>query len=273
MTKNSGTTLFGNLTNFGFDNLGSISLYKKDENTQNNNKQCKTSESSPADSVFDRKVVCPVCDHKFTVRAVKTSSIRVLSRDTDFMMYYREPNPMFYDVWVCHQCGYAALSNKFNTILDKQKKLIKDNISNKWNCNKKYPDLYNEDIAIEMHQLALLNAVVKMARDSEKAMICLKLAWLYRLKKDTEREQTFLSQALKGFELAFGKEAFPIAGMDEATVKYLIGEIYRRVGDKSNALLWFSRVLSDRQAKPKVKDMARDQKDIIRSEECLEKTV
>lgn len=272
MIKKLGDKLFGKLTVFGFDNLDSVSIYKTEEEQKekDQDKKNKVREVPPAEFVFDRKTVCPVCEKKITVRAVKTSSIRVISRDTDFLTYYQEPNPLFYDVWVCNNCGYAALSNKFSTILEKQKKLVKENISSKWKFNKVYPPLYDEDIAIEMHQLALLNAVVKMAKDSEKAMLCLKIAWLYRLKKDEENEKRFLLQAQQGFKLAYEKENFPIAGMDQAALNYLIGEIYRRLDDTSNALLWFSRVLADRYAKPKIKDMARDQKDLIKSRQNSE---
>jgi len=217
--------------------------------------------------VYDRKVECPVCFSNIKVKAVKSSAVRIISRDSDFMTHYGEPNPAYYDVWLCTNCGYAALSNKFDNVSDLQRKLIKEKISSRWVGDRSYPNLYTPDIAIEMHQLALLNAIVKEARESDKAMICLKTAWLYRLKKDEAGEKRFLQNALEGFINAFEKEPFPVCGMDGATLKYLIGELYRRLGDTSNALLWFSRVLSDRNAKPKIKDMARDQKDLIRVSE------
>jgi len=260
--NNSRDDLFGNLSGLGLDGFGSVSIYSSQEEKVEK-QQKKETQANPRDFVYDRKTVCPVCSKNIAVKAVKTSGMRIISRDTDFMTYYQEPNPMFYDAWVCTQCGYAALSNKFGSISDKQVKLIKDNISAKWKFNKIYPDLYDADTAIEMHQLALLNTVIKAGRDSEKAMTCLKLAWLYRLKKDAENENKFIFQALQGFTKAFEKEPLPIAGMDGSSLQYLIGELYRRLGDNSNALLWFSRVISDRNTKPKIKDMARDQKDII----------
>jgi uncharacterized protein (DUF2225 family) len=119
------------------------------------------------------------------------------------------------------------------------------------------------DNAIETHQMALLNAVTIQAKDSDKAMICLKLSWLYRIKNDEQREKKFQQHAQLGFTKALESERFPVFGLDETSLEYLIGEIYRRLGDNSNALLWFSKVLSSREAKSKIKDMARNQKDAI----------
>lgn len=252
--------LFNKLDSLGFEGLSSLSLYR-DEEKKAETRQIRR--PAPEDYLFDRKVECPLCHKQVTVRAVKSSGIRIISRDTDFMTFFNEPNPLLYDAWVCVSCGYAALSGRFNTVTDKQAKLIKENITVRWNPNKKYPPIYDIDTALETHQLALLNSLVKVGKDSEKAFLCLKIAWLYRLKKDAESEKKFLLQAQKGFLLALEKEAPPIAGMDEESLEYLIGELYRRLGNFSEALKWLGRVLSNPKTKRKIKDMARDQKDLI----------
>lgn len=264
--------LFGNLSSLGLDGLDGIPLYLKEEEQKGNVKQDAGKKTSTIDPMFDRKIQCPVCGKPSTVRAIRSSCIRVLSRDTDFMTCYGEPNPMLYDTWFCKYCGYAAPSSKFNTLLERQKMLIKEKISSKWKIHKEYPPQYTEDIAIEINQLALLNTVIKMGKDSEKAMICMKIAWLNRLKKDTDNEKRFLHNACEGFQLAYQHEVFPIAGMDEATLGYLIGELSRRLGDTQKALQWFGRVLVDRNAKQRIKDMARDQKDIMNSAEKAKET-
>lgn len=260
--KNFQDNLFDNLKELGFDNLEKISLYVSRESAaQNNIKLVKN--SSPADFLYDRKVVCPVCNKDIKIRAVKTSGIRVVSRDTDFMTVYGEPNPLFYDAWMCVLCGYTALSSRFNAITSKQISQVKQGITSRWKFNKTYPQVYTVANAIEMHQMALLNAVTIQARDSEKAMLCLKLSWLYRMKNDEQNEKKFQYHAQLGFTKALEYERFPIFGMDENSLEYLIGELHRRLGDNSNALLWFSKVLASREAKSKIKDMARNQKDVI----------
>jgi len=215
--------------------------------------------------LYDRKVNCPVCENDINIRAVKTSGIRVLSRDTDFMVYYKDPNPLLYDSWLCVNCGYAAPSSRFNKLTGKQIKLIKENITSKWKSNKTYPPVYDENVAIELHKLALLNTMAKMGKDSEKASICLKIAWLYRLKNDSQNENKFITQAVQLYSSAYEKETFPLNGLDEPSVEYLLGELYRRLNDNSSALKWLSKVVTGRVAKEKIKDMARTQKDIIKA--------
>lgn len=266
MESKDSKDFFTSIRQFGFDHLATMSLYGSDD-TKEEKKAAETVKHDLTKNIFERKVDCPVCGKQTSIRAVKSSSVRILSKDTDFMTHYQDPNPMFYDAWLCSHCGYAALSGRFKIITDAQKKLIRENISYSWKYHNDYPLLYTADIAIELHQLALLSTVVKQGRNSEKAMICLKLGWLYRMKEDRENELKFLEQACVGFIRAIEKESFPVAGMDLPTLSYLIGELYRRQNDRTNALLWFSRVLTDKNAKSRVKDMARDQKDAIRASE------
>jgi len=61
-----------------------------------------------------------------------------------------------------------------------------------------------------------------MVKDSEKAMICVKIAWLYRLKNDRENEKKFLYPALQGLIKAYEYELLPVAGMDGPSLEYLI---------------------------------------------------
>ncbi|WDU84426.1 DUF2225 domain-containing protein [Caloramator sp. Dgby_cultured_2] len=67
-----------------------------------------------------------------------------------------------------------------------------------------------------------------------------------------------------GFKEAFEKESFPICNLDQHTLMYLIGEIARRLGKNDEALLWFGKVIVSRSVKPRIKDMAREQKELIK---------
>ena len=262
--NNNKDNLFSGLENLGFKNLDDVKLYQEKKEPETEQKST-TQEKSIKDMIFDRKVFCPICAKQITVKAVRFSAIRTVSRDTDFMTNYKDPNPAFYDAWACFDCGYSALSNKFSSISEKQIKLVKQHVTAKWSPKKAFPDVYTVDNAIELHQLALLNAVVKGSKDSEKAMICLKTAWLYRIKKDDINEKKYLSNALEGFLKTLEIENFPVAGLDEPSLQYLIGELYRRTGDDAKALSWFSKSIVHPMAKPKIKDMIRDQRDLIKS--------
>ncbi|WP_051623445.1 DUF2225 domain-containing protein [Clostridium hydrogeniformans] len=253
--------IFSGLEKLGFKNVD-IDLYNK----ENKETKAKAEESKPTESslLYNRTVICPVCDNQFKVRAVKVSAPRMVKKDSDFFITYNNINPYFYEVWICNSCGYAALKADFLKLRQFQKDLVLKNITSKWR-GRDYPNTYTLDIAIERYKLALLNYVVTNSKDSSKAITCLKLSWMYRL-KNSKDELVFLSKSLEGFKNAFLKESFPIYGMDKFTTMYLIGELNRRIGNNSEALTWISKVITTPGVSHKLKELARDMKDLIKED-------
>ncbi|KRQ87967.1 hypothetical protein ABG79_00132 [Caloramator mitchellensis] len=253
--------LFEGLEELGFDNLKDIQIYHN--GNEHDKKIQNLKEESQIDMLYDKTYICPVCDNQFKARTVKIGKARLIKVDTDFMPLYDKINPLFYDVIICPKCGYGAMISYFDKIKQAQKKLILDNITSKFKY-KQYPDIYDLENAIERYKYALLNSIVKESKNSEKAYNCLKLSWMYRLKKDEINERKFLEQAYIGFKQAFETEPFPICNMDQHTLMYLIGECARRLGYESEALLWYGKVIVSRNAKPRIIELARDQKDFLR---------
>lgn len=214
--------------------------------------------------LYDKTVQCPVCKRESKNRAVKKSSLRIASRDSDSMVYYNGVNPSFYEVMYCPECGYAALPAYFETVKPQHASLILQNIAMKWN-KPSYPLQFDEEFAIKQLKLALHIAILREAKDSEKGLICLKLSWIYRLLKNTENERRFQEQAVVCLENAYMHENLPIAGMDEYSLQYLIGELYRRIGNEEKALQYYSSVLVAPAAPIKLKEKIRDQKELLAS--------
>lgn len=252
--------VFSELKDLGFDDVSGIDIYGKNKKQK---KLVEEKKQSVDDFLYNKTVNCPICGNTFKVRAVKASAVRIFKKDTDFFISYKNINPYFYDVWLCPICGYAAMKSDFNKIKSYQKELVEKNISLKWH-SKQYPDIYDLSIAIERYKLSLLNYVAIEAHSSKKAMNCLKLAWMYRIAGNKKIEKAFLKNALDGFVDAYSNEDFPIYGMTRFSLMYLLGELYRRLGIDDKALLWFGNVITNKLASPKIKDMARNQKDLIR---------
>ncbi|MBE6052887.1 MAG: DUF2225 domain-containing protein [Clostridium sartagoforme] len=214
-------------------------------------------------NLFFKKVLCPICSKNFMTLSIKVNAPRVKSRDSDFFIRYSNENPYLYEVWLCPSCGYAALKSDFPKIRQYQSKLVKDKITPKW-VNREYPVPFNEKVAIERYKLALLNAIVIESKSSTKAMLCLKIAWMYRLLSDEVNEKTYLNQALLSFNDTYVNEKLPVYGLDRFSIMFLIGEINRRIGEEQTSLRWFSEVITSIGAPQKIKEMARDGKDKIR---------
>jgi uncharacterized protein (DUF2225 family) len=263
MDKN--TDIFSGLEQLGFENVKDINLYEnKDEEKNRKNLQKKDAEGIDESSyLYDKKVICPVCRNEFTVRTVKTDGYRMKGNTTDFYVEYSLINPYFYDVWLCNGCGYASMKSDFNKLRSFERESVLKSITPRWH-GRKYPDVYDINIAIERYKLSLLNFSIIGSKSSKKAMNCLKIAWLYRELGDNKNETTFREQALIGFKDAYFHEDFPIYGMNRFKVLYLIGELNRHLGKYDEALRYFSDVITSPSVDGKLKDLARDQKDLIR---------
>ena len=123
---------------------------------------------------------------------------------------------------------------------------------------------------------------MKKGKLSERAYTCLKTAWLIRGKRETlpedtkdiakvkeeliKQEQDFLINAYEGFSEAFSKELFPMCGMDELTITYLLADLARRVGKYDEALRFVSKVIVSKEANERIKDKARQIKTLISEE-------
>ena len=272
-------SLFSGLDQFGLGKLEKMDVFE--DESKKNSAQGKPAEQkiTEEDLLFDKTYTCPVCDSEFHSKMVRTGKVKLLSADTDLRPKYQLVDSLKYDALVCPKCGYAALSRFFKFMMPAQAKLIRENISKNFSGLKPTGNIYTYDDAIARHQLALANAVVKKAKASEKAYTCLKMAWLYRGKAETLPKETpdydkqikelhaeeteLLANAYEGFMSAFSKESFPMWGMDEITMTYLIADLARRIGKYEESSRWISRVLTSRAANERIKNKARDIKELL----------
>lgn len=213
-----------------------------------------------ANELFDKNVECPVCSKEFTTKKVRTSRLRILKRDEDFLNYYNTENPIKYSIFVCPNCGYAAFENKFDDIRKDQVGVIIDNISSRWN-KRDFGGIRSLDEGIESYKLALFVGTLLKVKKLEQGNICLNLGWLYRLEEKKNEEARFLKLARDQFIEAYNTESLAGSNMDDSKLSYLIGELSRRINDREEALSWFNTCLSlaSTRMNPALNDMAREQ--------------
>lgn len=275
--------IFSGLEEFGLGNLSGMDIYesKEKENAKKSGGDDKPA-FSEEETIFDKTYTCPVCDSEFKSKTVKSGKVKLLSLDTDLRPMYEHMDPLKYDVIVCPVCGFAALNRFFKYVSSAQANLIKNNISVNFRGLKESGSIFTYDDAISRHKLALVNSIVKKSKVSERAYTCLKTAWVIRGKSDTIpkdfpnydkeieklklEEEDFLSKAYIGFEEAFSKEDFPMCGMDEITITLLMADLARRIGRFEEAGRWISKVLISRDANERIKQKAREIKDMIKDQ-------
>lgn len=212
------------------------------------------------EELYDKKIECPICKIEFITKKVRTSRLRLIKRDEDFLNHYNMENPIKYNIFVCPNCGYAALENRFDKINKEEAEGIIKNISSKWH-QRDFGGIRSLDEAIESYKLALITGTVVKTTKLEQGTICLNIGWLHRLKDEQEEELRFLSLAREKFIEAFNTESLAGTGMDDSKLSYLIGELSRRLNEKEEAQSWFNTCLSLPETKMNhaLDNMAREQ--------------
>lgn len=270
--------ILSGLDQFGLGDLESADLYADPTKGADFGAEEQSKEPAEIDFLFDKTYTCPVCDHDFKTKTVKVGKAKLMGTDSDLRPKYDKIDSLKYDIILCPHCGYAALSRYFKVITPPQAKLVKENISKGFH---RLPEkeVYDYDDALERYKLALANAIVKRGKASEKAYICLKMAWLSRAKGESlditkptyevesakcrEDEMELLKSALEGFLAARQSESFPMCGMDETTVDYLISVTAIKFEQYDVASKLVAGILLSPNANARMKDKARDLKQEI----------
>ncbi len=270
--------LLSGLSGLGLGNLENMDIYKNEEK-EKQKKEAAVQKVEEKDLIYDKTFECPVCGESFSSKIMKSGKARLLKTDQDLRPQYDGIDAAKYDVELCPHCGYAALSRYFTTVGSAQAKLIREHISQRVQLHPHTGDTYSYEEAVDRYKLALANAVVKRAKASEKAYICLKSAWLLRgyaesLEKEEEadrkklaelraQEAEYLENAYNGFTEAMQTEDFPMCGMDELTVEYLIGVLAARFKKYDVASKMVAAILTSPTANNRTKDKARELKEQI----------
>lgn len=273
--------LLSGLSSWGLSNLESVDIYEKPNVSKQKElpKGAVINKMLEKDYLFEKSYVCPVCDTKFTSKTVKTGKAKLIHTDLDLRPRYEGIDVLKYDVVMCPICGFSSLSRHFVGMGSLQTKLVKEKICCKVKLHEFKGDTYTYEEAIERYKMALACAVVKLAKPSEKAYICLKIGWLVRgymeslLESGTENkekidelkenENAYLNSAYEGFIEAMKTETFPLCGMDEMTINYLLAVLARRFKKYDVASRMISSILTSRSANSRTKDKTRELKELL----------
>lgn len=275
------------LEKFGLDITKGKRLFEDDEdkNDKKTEAQKAAEERIPSEEDFllEKRIQCKVCDKTFTMKMVKNGRVRRMEPDPDLRPRFQYIDTLKYDVTSCPYCGYTAMNRYFEHIAAAQMKLIREEITSKFKPTTTKPEeMYSYDVVIDRYKLSLMNTIVKRGKVSERAYTCLKISWLLRGKIEgmpsgTEEEkqaiaacqkeaEEFYQQAYEGFVMACSKEMFPICGMEQSTMDYLLAYMSFHFKKYEVASKYLASVISSHGASRKMKDMALELKEQILTE-------
>src|SRR5439155_12364904 len=70
--------------------------------------------------LWGKVVTCPISNTRFMALNVRPEATQVKSRESDFREIVSGPNPLWYAVYACPDCGYAAYPDDFAALTPEQ---------------------------------------------------------------------------------------------------------------------------------------------------------
>jgi uncharacterized protein len=186
----------------------------------------------------DVRLECPVCKRTFNSKAVVyTNSFG--GKRTDFHERASGEQPLSYLLHSCRQCGYTGEEKDFSDEVDlwpELKELVFYELR---------PLLdYEGETGAAKYEAAAKIAEWKGVETRHIADLYLRAAWCCVNDGDTEAERYYRRLAANKFEIALSC-CDGIDFNERAVITYLIGELWRRIGNKVSASYWFNKVESE----------------------------
>jgi len=191
------------------------------------------------DDLFLKNLTCLVCGQNFQSSKVRRSRYVVSKVDTDFCTHYKGENPLYYNVNICPFCGYG-FTESFQAPGEKLKEAIKNKIIK---LSRDFSGKRTVGLAILAYRRAIDCALLQKAKNILLAGLTLHTAWLYRFVGEEEPEKKYMRESVKYFQDAFEKDA-DIG--NPARTLYVMGELNRRLGNDREAILYFARIINDK---------------------------
>ena len=273
--------LFAGIGSMGLEGISGLNLYGDPKDNEATQEKVQTPEDIEREMLFEKSYECPCCFSTFKNHLLRTGKAKLASVDLDLHQKFDNIEPLKYDVVSCPHCGFSAVTRFFTPMTPTQRKTTLQMLRQGYIPQDEPEGIYDYEYAVSRYKLALACDVAKNARASEKAYTCLRAGWMCRTYKEELQhaekpepakvvqakllENEFLKNAYEGFIVALGKESFPMCGMDEGTVNYLIAALAFEQGHYEMSSKMISTILSSSSANPRMKERARDLKEEVLS--------
>lgn len=190
-------------------------------------------------------LTCPSCCFTFgTQKVLSTNAFG--GKRTDFHERAAGDQPLKYFVQCCPNCHYAGQEVDFSG--EKAKEHAEEALKSNWLRYRSMKILEGiPGTAIPGAIKWELAALCTLAAGGELRVVAdryLRAAWCCVDDGDVEAERYYRIHAARSFAMAL-EEYDAIDREDRAVLTYLVGELWRRVGDVRQAREWFNKVESE----------------------------
>jgi hypothetical protein len=181
------------------------------------------------------ELTCPICTREFRSQTVVATN-GFGGKRTDFHERAAGMQPLPYFVHLCTQCGYAGVTRDFGDEVGPSA-MLKERV---W--SELAPSLEHSLPSGSLKYEHAAKVAEWQGNDPRYlADLYLRAAWCCVDEGDSEAERYFRRKAAWRFADALA--AFDgVPPEERAVITYLIGELWRRIGDDAQAQLWYEKV-------------------------------
>lgn len=183
-------------------------------------------------------LVCPNCEHKFGTRGV-LGAAPVRQRTTDFHDRYNTGESLLpHLIHLCDRCGFCGTEDQYAETGDVGFKLARQHFI----AERLSPNLpWVREYLVDRYEHAL--QVLQFGEHTPVGIadLALRGAWAAVEERDRESERYFRRIAVDNYILALQHFDMIDPAM-RAQITYLIGELWRRLGEDALASQWYDSV-------------------------------
>jgi len=180
------------------------------------------------------ELCCPSCGNEFNSQAV-VSTNAFGGKRTDFHERAAGMQPLPYQVHMCDRCGYSGTERDFTDQTDISP-LVREHV---W--SELSPYVGSPVSGSEKYEAAAKVAEWQGADSRYVGDLWLRAAWCCVDEGDIEAERYYRRHAAWAFEQAL-EQYDSVPHEERAVLVYLVGELWRRIGDVRQANAWFDAV-------------------------------
>lgn len=208
---------------------------------------------------------CPVCDTRFTSQAVASTN-SFGGKRTDFHERAAGTQPLPYLLHMCPTCAFTGADPDFTEgdVSPQLKAYVLETFGTL--AERAATSVAGAVTGSEKYEVAAKIAAFKDDDARLVADLYLRAAWCCVDEGDREAERYFRLAAARWFITALDGWG-DVARDERAVITYLVGELWRRIGNLTEARTWFNLVeceITDRATQQWVLDVARQQRDCPR---------
>lgn len=205
--------------------------------------------------LYEKSIDCPICRKSFKALAVRPSKL-ILEKSGECMReYYKDIEPLYYDILTCPNCLYSALSEMFINP-DKSKLDIQRYL-------KPYKNAYAIKSGAERDTFSVFTGYYLALQCAPKSFInyqmaeaklLLKLSRVYEDCEDNIMAAKTLGLALDAYLNVYEKVS--VTPAQEQQLCLMLGEINLKMGETETAKNFFFKAKTNREGNPVYRDQA-----------------